>query len=170
MVTEDICVLLQDFVTPRLLDSPFTPTGVFSMFAIFSVAGFFFIYYYVPETKGLSEQEKKGLFLPGASYGRKLKPGENPAWYTTNDSTKLKDDGKKKRLNSDDGAPFVLGVSSLDDDIIQVTRARSSNGGEEKVVSGLAGQVPTINASLLSSVFTNGPETQTSGSAFNKNE
>ena len=55
MVTEDICVLLQDFVTPRLLDSPMKPAGVFTMFAFFSFIGYLFIYFCVPETKGLSE-------------------------------------------------------------------------------------------------------------------
>ena len=75
MVTEDIFVLLQDYLTPSLLDQ--TPTFVFSIFAMLSLGGYIFIYFLVPETKGLSEQEKKALFLPGAPYGRELKPGEN---------------------------------------------------------------------------------------------
>ena len=32
----------------------------------------------VGETKGLSEKEKKEIFLPGAKWGRKLRPGEQP--------------------------------------------------------------------------------------------
>ena len=55
MITEDVVVLLQDFVTPTLLSSPMTPAGVFFMFGTFSMAGLLFIYFYVPETKGLSE-------------------------------------------------------------------------------------------------------------------
>ena len=47
------------------------------MFALLSLGGYIFIYFVVPETKGLSEQEKKALFLPGAPYGRELRPGEN---------------------------------------------------------------------------------------------
>ena len=30
------------------------------------------------ETRGLSEKEKKEMFVPGAKWGRKLKAGENP--------------------------------------------------------------------------------------------
>ena len=61
MITEDVVVLLQDFITPTLLDSPMQPVGVFLMFGIFSCIGLAFIYFYVPETSGLSEQEKKEI-------------------------------------------------------------------------------------------------------------
>ena len=77
MITEDVVVLLQDFVTPLLLSSPMQPVGVFLMFGVFSVFGFMFIYFYVPETKGLSEQEKREIFMPGAKSGRKLKDDED---------------------------------------------------------------------------------------------
>jgi len=76
MVTEDILLLLQFYLTPHLLDSKLTPTGTFFIFALFASAGFTFIYFYVPETKGLSEKEKKELFMPGAKWGRKLKTEE----------------------------------------------------------------------------------------------
>lgn len=33
-------------------------------------------YFFVGETRGLSETEKKEIFLPGAKYGRELKAGE----------------------------------------------------------------------------------------------
>ena len=46
------------------------------MFGVFSCFGLVFIYFYVPETSGLSEQEKKEIFMPGGKYGRKLKAGE----------------------------------------------------------------------------------------------
>ena len=77
MITEDVVVLLQDFVTPALLSSPMQPVGVFFMFGGFSVIGLLYIYFYVPETKGLSEQEKKEIFMPGAEYGRKLRDDED---------------------------------------------------------------------------------------------
>ena len=76
MITEDVVVLLQDFITPQLLSSPMQPVGVFLMYGVFSVIGLLYIYFYVPETKGLSEQEKREIFQPGAKYGRKLKEGE----------------------------------------------------------------------------------------------
>lgn len=76
MITEDIVVLLQDFVTPILLESPMQPVGVFFMFGIFSMIGLIYIYMYVPETKGLSEIEKREIFWPGAKYGRKLRDDE----------------------------------------------------------------------------------------------
>ena len=76
MITEDIVVLLQDFVTPTLLSSPMQPVGVFLMFGVFSCIGLLFIFIYVPETKHLSEQEKREIFMPGSKFGRKLKPDE----------------------------------------------------------------------------------------------
>ena len=77
MITEDVVVLVQDFVTPVLLNSPMQPLGVFLMFGVFSVIGFIFIYFYVPETKGLSEQEKREIFMPGAKAGRELEAEED---------------------------------------------------------------------------------------------
>ena len=77
MITEDVVVLLQDFVTPALLDSPMQHVGVFFMFGAFSVIGFMYIFFYVPETKGLSEQEKKEIFMPGSKFGRELKDEED---------------------------------------------------------------------------------------------
>ena len=77
MITEDIVVLLQDFVTPVLLQSPMQPVGVFLMYGFFSVIGFIYIYLYVPETRGLSEQEKREIFMPGANHGRDLKEEED---------------------------------------------------------------------------------------------
>lgn len=76
MITEDVVVLLQDFVTPVLLSSPMQPVGVFLMFGVFSVIGFVFIYLYVPETAGLSEHEKREIFMPGAKAGRELNEEE----------------------------------------------------------------------------------------------
>ena len=76
MITEDVVVLLQEFVTPVLLTSPMQPVGVFFMYGVFSMLGLIYIYLRVPETMGLSEQEKREIFWPGSKYGRKLKPGE----------------------------------------------------------------------------------------------
>ena len=77
MITEDVVVLIQDFITPVLLSSPMQSVGVFLMYGLFSVFGFIFVYLYVPETMGLSEQEKREIFLPGAKAGRVLKNDED---------------------------------------------------------------------------------------------
>ena len=34
------------------------------------------MYFFVGETKGLTDAEKRSLFRPGKPYGRKLRPGE----------------------------------------------------------------------------------------------
>ena len=77
MITEDVVVLLQDFVTPVLLNSPMQPVGVFLMFGVFSVIGLMFIFFYVPETKWLNDIEKKEIFMPGAKAGRELEDAED---------------------------------------------------------------------------------------------
>ena len=46
------------------------------LFGIFMVIATIFVFFFVGETKGLSETEKKEIYLPGAKYGRNLKPGE----------------------------------------------------------------------------------------------
>ena len=53
MVSEDLFTLLQVFMTPTLLDSELSHTGTFTLYAILSLIGFTFIYWFVPETKGL---------------------------------------------------------------------------------------------------------------------
>ena len=47
------------------------------MFGFFSACAVVFEYFFVAETKGLSEREKKSLYYPGAPYGRKLRPNES---------------------------------------------------------------------------------------------
>ena len=47
------------------------------MFAIFSLAAVFFVYFFVAESKGLSDRDKKALYVPGKPFGRKLRSGEN---------------------------------------------------------------------------------------------
>ena len=36
-----------------------------------------YVYFFMAETKGLSDRERKSLYLPGKQFGRKLKPGES---------------------------------------------------------------------------------------------
>ena len=49
---------------------------MFFLFSFFSAVAVFFVYFYIAESKGLSDREKKALFIPGAEYGRKLREGE----------------------------------------------------------------------------------------------
>ena len=65
-------ILVESLVTESLMQSALKPHGVFFMFGFFSACAVIFEYFYVAETKGLSEREKKGLYCPGAPYGRKL--------------------------------------------------------------------------------------------------
>ena len=58
------------------MDSALQPEGVFFMLSGFSIIALFFVYFCMDETKGLSEKQKKSLYIPGAKYGRKLKPME----------------------------------------------------------------------------------------------
>ena len=51
---------------------------MFCFYGVFTFLSLFFIYFYVGETKGLSEKEKKEIFMPGATWGRNLAYGEKP--------------------------------------------------------------------------------------------
>ena len=71
-----LVILVESVVTESLMQSALKPRGVFFMFGFFSACAVVFEYFFVAETKGLSEREKKGLYYPGAPYGRKLRPNE----------------------------------------------------------------------------------------------
>ena len=58
------------------MDSALQPQGVFFLFAGFSFIAVFFVFFVMAESKGLSEKEKKALYIPGAKFGRKLREGE----------------------------------------------------------------------------------------------
>ena len=63
------------------MDSAIGSEGVFIMFGIFCFLGALFNYYFVAETKGLTEIQRKSLYIPGAKYGRKLRPEEKGTRY-----------------------------------------------------------------------------------------
>ena len=58
------------------MNSPLQSQGVFFMFSVFSIAAVFFVYFYIAESRGLSDRDKKALYVPGAPFGRKLNQGE----------------------------------------------------------------------------------------------
>ena len=50
-----------------LMESKLTPAGVFFMFSLFSFVAVFFVYFNIAETRGLTEKDKKRLYIPGAA-------------------------------------------------------------------------------------------------------
>ena len=51
-------------------------TNTLYIAAAFTILSAVFIYFFVGETKGLSDKEKKEIFMPGATWGRPLKDDE----------------------------------------------------------------------------------------------
>ena len=50
--------------------------AAFFIYAVITLLGCIYIHIFVPETAHLSDKEKKEIMMPGAKYGRALKPGE----------------------------------------------------------------------------------------------
>lgn len=50
--------------TPYLIDSKLQACGTFYLFSLFALIGFFVLYPTFKETKGLTEKEKKELYVP----------------------------------------------------------------------------------------------------------
>ena len=69
-------VIVLSLTTEPLMNSALQPEGVFFLFSVFSFLAFFYVYFYIPETKGLPDAEKKRVFYPGMPFGRKLADGE----------------------------------------------------------------------------------------------
>ena len=77
-----LVILAETLTTKPLMESAIGSQGVFFMFGIFCAMGALFNYCFVAETKGLSELERKSLYIPGAKYGRKLRPEERGISYS----------------------------------------------------------------------------------------
>ena len=71
-----LVIFVESLITETLMKSSLTPQGVFFVCSCLSVVAAVWEYFYVAETKGCSEREKKSLYIPGARFGRKLGPGE----------------------------------------------------------------------------------------------
>ena len=76
MIAEDVVVTMQDLLTPILIDTALGPQGVFFIFSGFSVIGLIYVYKAIAEIADLSDAEKKEIYMPGATWGRPLKEGE----------------------------------------------------------------------------------------------
>ena len=70
-------ILLESLTTESLMESQLKPEGVFILFGIFSMLAVGLEWFFVAETHGLTEVEKKSLYMPGEPYGRKLRQGED---------------------------------------------------------------------------------------------
>lgn len=70
-----IDVLISSTIFP-ILNNLVTQGGTFLFYAMVTLSGVIFIYFFMPETKYLSEKEKKEVFWPGTEYGRALQPNE----------------------------------------------------------------------------------------------
>ena len=57
-------ILILSLVTEPLMDSALHPSGVFYLLALFSFIAVFFVYFHFKESKGLTEKEKKSLYVP----------------------------------------------------------------------------------------------------------
>lgn len=68
---------VESFTTEVLME--WSNWGTFLIFGCITAVSVVFIYVFVGETKGLSEKEKKEIFMPGATWGRVLRDGEQPA-------------------------------------------------------------------------------------------
>ena len=79
LTIENMFALFEEFSFPEMLASPLKVPGTFIVYGTILAISVPFVYFFVPETSGLSEKEKKQVFLPGATYGRKLKEGEKYA-------------------------------------------------------------------------------------------
>ena len=70
-------IILGDFLWTDVLLPTLGEDYSFFVYGSISVIGFFFVFIFVPETKGLTEKEKKEILRPGGKYGRKLTASEN---------------------------------------------------------------------------------------------
>ena len=81
-------ILVISLSTEPLMDTGLHTAGVFFLFGLFSFIAFFFVYFFVRETKGLNEKEKKQVYNPymeAARLEQKQTKHQHP-YYTTTES------------------------------------------------------------------------------------
>jgi uncharacterized protein YacL len=57
-------ILILSLSTPYLMPSPLHASGTYFLFAFFAFIGPFFVFYFFKESMGLTEKEKKELYMP----------------------------------------------------------------------------------------------------------
>ena len=61
--------------------------GFYFMTGVLNILSVLFTYFCIGETKGLSNKQKKSLFIPGGPYGRKLQTGDVIVHHTDQDES-----------------------------------------------------------------------------------
>lgn len=79
---------VESFTTESLME--WSDFGTFLIFAGITAVSVVFIYCFVGESKGLSEREKKEIFMPGATWGRPLRDGEQAVSELGNEHKSVK--------------------------------------------------------------------------------
>lgn len=79
---------VESFTTETLME--WSDAGTFFIFGGITGVSVIFIYIFVGESKGLSEKEKKEIFMPGATWGRALRHGEQPVAELGNEHKSVK--------------------------------------------------------------------------------
>lgn len=95
------------------------PSFVFWLYGSLTFVSIPFIYFYIGETRGLSEKEKKEIFMPGANWGRELKEGEKPF-------AELGDEHKSRRTRKSE----ALSTQLLDSHYTNHTSTNYERDGE----------------------------------------
>ena len=75
LVAMQIVILIETVTVFPIIDS-FGPSLFFLLYSVLSCMGLLFVFFFIGETKELSESEKLTLYVPGMPYGRKLKQNE----------------------------------------------------------------------------------------------
>jgi len=94
------------FTMEKLMEK--APTATFLVYAGITFLGVIFIWFFVGETKGLTEKEKKEIFMPGATWGRELCAGEQaPAELGNEHKSRrtLRSEMMSTRLGQDASSP-----------------------------------------------------------------
>ena len=63
-------------IVPIFTETFIGTVGIFYTFSVISLIGLLFVCKSIAELSDLTDAEKKEVFMPGAKWGRKLKPGE----------------------------------------------------------------------------------------------
>ena len=75
-LAQGIVQMAQLCIVPIFTETFIGTVGIFYTFSVISLIGLLFVCKSIAELSDLTDAEKKEVFMPGAKWGRKLKPGE----------------------------------------------------------------------------------------------